>query len=73
MLSRYAYIIGSINFLDAAVADAKSYILISQLPTEIYQKFVEDTSLSHMTGLTFVVVGIIHLGGGKLTEGVLSS
>ncbi|KAL0339309.1 UNVERIFIED_CONTAM: hypothetical protein Sangu_1453000 [Sesamum angustifolium] len=51
-----------------SVADAKSYILISQLPADIYRKFVEDTSSSHITGFTFVVIGIIHLGGGKVTE-----
>ncbi|KAG8363416.1 hypothetical protein BUALT_Bualt19G0020100 [Buddleja alternifolia] len=51
-----------------SVADAKSYIIISQLPPDVYRKFVEDTSSSHVTGLTFVVVGIIHLGGGKVTE-----
>ncbi|KAK6135830.1 hypothetical protein DH2020_030438 [Rehmannia glutinosa] len=34
----------------------------------VYSKFVEDKSSSHITGLTFVVVGIIHLGGGKVTE-----
>ncbi|PIN08487.1 hypothetical protein CDL12_18935 [Handroanthus impetiginosus] len=51
-----------------SVSDAKSYIITSQLPADIYRKFVEDKSLSHMTGLTFVVVGIIHLGGGKMTE-----
>ncbi|KAL0373420.1 UNVERIFIED_CONTAM: hypothetical protein Sradi_3257700 [Sesamum radiatum] len=39
-----------------------------QLPADIYRKFVEDTSSSHMTGFTFVVIGIIHLGGGKVTE-----
>ncbi|KAK6121620.1 hypothetical protein DH2020_044628 [Rehmannia glutinosa] len=45
--------------------DAKSYIII---PADVYSKFVEDKSSSHMTGLTFVVVGIIHLCGGKVTE-----
>ncbi|KAI3449083.1 hypothetical protein Pfo_005748 [Paulownia fortunei] len=51
-----------------SVGDAKSYIIISQLPADVYKKFVEDRSSSHMTGLTFVVVGIIHLAGGKVTE-----
>ncbi|KAK4397421.1 hypothetical protein Sango_1578700 [Sesamum angolense] len=57
-----------INSIDTAAADAKSYILVSQLPADIYTKFVEDTSSSHMSGFTFVVIGIIHLGGGKVTE-----
>ncbi|KAL9142140.1 hypothetical protein ABFS82_14G149100 [Erythranthe guttata] len=51
-----------------STGDAKSYIIISQLPADIYKKFVEDASSSHVTGLTFVVIGIIHLGGGKITE-----
>lgn len=62
-----------ISFVVAAVGDAKSYIIISQLPADVYKKFVEDRSSSHMMGLTFVVVGIIHLGGGKVTEGILAS
>ncbi|KAL0339308.1 UNVERIFIED_CONTAM: hypothetical protein Sangu_1452900 [Sesamum angustifolium] len=48
-----------------SAADAKSYILVSQLPADIYAKFVVS---SHMSGFTFVVIGIIHLGGGKVTE-----
>ncbi|KAK6140988.1 hypothetical protein DH2020_025268 [Rehmannia glutinosa] len=54
--------------LITAFGDAKSYIITSQLPADVYTKFVEDKSSSHMTGLTFVVVGIIHLCGGKVTE-----
>lgn len=60
-----------IYFLVAAVADAKSYIIISQLPTDVYGKFVEDRSSSHMSGLTFVVIGVVHLGGGRIAEGKL--
>ncbi|KAL3615549.1 hypothetical protein CASFOL_041210 [Castilleja foliolosa] len=48
--------------------DAKSYIIVSQLPADVYKKFVEDKSSSHLTGLTFVVIGIVHLAGGKITE-----
>ncbi|GFQ02398.1 melanoma-associated antigen g1 [Phtheirospermum japonicum] len=48
--------------------DAKSYIIVSQLPADVYKKFVEDKNSSHLTGLTFVVIGIIHLAGGKITE-----
>ncbi|KAL6565886.1 hypothetical protein OROHE_004941 [Orobanche hederae] len=54
-----------------STSEAKSYIIISQLPADVYTKFVEDKSSSHMTGFTFVVVGIIHLGGGKVAEGYL--
>ncbi|KAI5647424.1 hypothetical protein M9H77_33429 [Catharanthus roseus] len=49
-------------------ADAKSYIIVSQLPDDIYKKFVENKNKSHVTGFTFVVIGIIHLAGGKITE-----
>ncbi|KAL6560387.1 hypothetical protein OROGR_003946 [Orobanche gracilis] len=52
-------------------SEAKSYIIISQLPADVYTKFVEDKSRSHMTGFTFVVVGIIHLDGGKVAEAYL--
>ncbi|KAL3814974.1 hypothetical protein ACJIZ3_016242 [Penstemon smallii] len=50
-------------------ADAtKSYIIVSQLPPDTYRKFVEDKNSSHLTGFTFIVIGIIHLAGGKVTE-----
>lgn len=62
----------SVFVVAAATGDAKSYTILSQLPADVYKKFVEDTSLSHETGFTFAVVGIIHLGGGKITEGMLS-
>lgn len=51
------------------VADAKSYVLISQLPAEVYKKYVEDVNSAHLTGFTFVVVSIVHLAGGKIPEG----
>ncbi|XP_020575832.1 melanoma-associated antigen 1-like [Phalaenopsis equestris] len=50
------------------VADTKSYILESQLPSDIYKKFVEDKGTSHLSGFTFVVTSIIHLAGGKIPE-----
>lgn len=59
--------------LGTAAADAKSYIIVSQLPADIYRKFVEDPNSLHITGFTFVVVGIILLAGGKLSEGILTS
>lgn len=59
-------------FAVAAVGDAKSYVIISKLPSDVYGKFVEDKSSGHVSGLTFVVTGIIHLGGGRITEGVVT-
>ncbi|XP_071931423.1 uncharacterized protein [Coffea arabica] len=49
-------------------ADAKSYVIISQLPADVCKKYVENDETSHVTGFTFVVLGIIHLAGGKITE-----
>ncbi|GER46469.1 melanoma-associated antigen G1 [Striga asiatica] len=48
--------------------DAKSYTILSELPADVYKKFVEDTSLSHEMGFAFAVVGIINLSGGKVNE-----
>lgn len=53
------------------MSDAKSYIIISQLPPDVYRKFVEDANSTCLTGFTFVVVGIIQLAGGRVAEGVL--
>ena len=50
-------------------ADAKSYVIISELPAEVHRKYVEDVNTSHLTGFTFVVISIVHLAGGKITEG----
>ncbi|KAJ8534762.1 hypothetical protein K7X08_016490 [Anisodus acutangulus] len=49
-------------------ADAKSYVLISQLPADVYKSCVEDEKKSHVTALKFVVTGIVHLAGGKINE-----
>ncbi|KAJ4701345.1 Melanoma-associated antigen G1 [Melia azedarach] len=51
--------------------DAKSYVLISQLPAEVYKKYVEDVNMAHLTGFTFVVISIVHLAGGKIPEETL--
>ncbi|KAA3468149.1 melanoma-associated antigen 8 isoform X1 [Gossypium australe] len=48
--------------------DAKSYVIISQLPAEVYKKYVEDVNTSHLTGFTFVVISIVQLAGGKIAE-----
>jgi MAGE family len=50
--------------------DAKSYIMVSKLPSEQYMKYVENKEASHLTGFAFVVISIIHLAGGKLAEGM---
>lgn len=48
--------------------DTKSYVLISKLPAEVYEKYVEDVNTSHLTGFAFVAISIVHLAGGKLPE-----
>lgn len=53
-------------------ADAKSYILRSQLPADIYKAFMEDEIKSHVTALTFVVTSIVRLAGGKINEGIFA-
>ncbi|WJX23472.1 hypothetical protein P8452_12677 [Trifolium repens] len=49
-------------------ADAKSYILISQLPPDLYEKYVVDLNTAYMSGFTFVIISIVHLAGGKIPE-----
>ncbi|XP_050236836.1 uncharacterized protein LOC126686691 [Mercurialis annua] len=58
----------SSNTQQPSVSDAKSYVLISKLPADIYRKYVEDANTTHMTGFTFVVISIVHLAGGKVIE-----
>lgn len=48
--------------------EIKSYVLVSQLPSDILSKYVENKETSHVTGFTFVVIGIVHLAGGKISE-----
>ncbi|XP_058723517.1 uncharacterized protein LOC131595236 [Vicia villosa] len=48
--------------------DAKSYILISQLPSDLYEKYVVDPDTAYMSGFTFVIISIVHLAGGKIPE-----
>ncbi|KAL8192448.1 hypothetical protein R6Q57_027633 [Mikania cordata] len=49
-------------------ADLKSYIITSKLDPGVYRKHIEDTKNSHLTGFTFVVIGIVNLAGGKIAE-----
>lgn len=56
--------------LSSGSGDARSYILISQLQPKVYKKYVEDATTAPLSGFTFVVVSIVHLAGGKITEGI---
>ncbi|XP_030542670.1 melanoma-associated antigen 8 [Rhodamnia argentea] len=49
-------------------SDSRSYILMSQLPAELYGRYVEDINTAHLSGFTFVVISIVHLAGGKIPE-----
>lgn len=50
--------------------ELKSYVIMSKVPAKVYSKYVEDKeNSSHVTGFTFAVVGIVHLAGGKISEG----
>lgn len=48
--------------------ETKSYIVVSQLHSDIYSKYIEDKETSHMTGFTFVAISLVHLAGGKISE-----
>lgn len=56
----------------SGVAD-KSYVLISQLPPNVYEKYVANENTAHMSGFTFVIISIVHLAGGKIPEGMIES
>ncbi|XP_027339646.1 uncharacterized protein LOC113853287 [Abrus precatorius] len=51
-----------------SVEKSKSYILISQLPPDVYEKYVVDVNTAHLPGFTFVIISIVHLAGGKIPE-----
>ncbi|CAN6245713.1 unnamed protein product [Urochloa humidicola] len=49
-------------------AEAKSYILVSQLDPEVYRKYVENKEDAPLSGFSFTVISLIHLAGGKTSE-----
>jgi hypothetical protein len=53
----------------SAYAEAKSYILVSQLDNEVFSKYVEDKEAAPLSGFAFTVISVIHLAGGKIPEG----
>ncbi|KAL2893807.1 Non-structural maintenance of chromosomes element 3-like protein [Bienertia sinuspersici] len=56
------------RYSQQSAADMRSYIVVSQLPADVYKKYVEDIYTAHLTGFTFVIVSIVHLAGGKISE-----
>ncbi|KAL6179923.1 hypothetical protein ACLB2K_046594 [Fragaria x ananassa] len=51
-----------------SAAEAKTYIIMSKLPAEVYKKYVEDADTAHLTGFTFVVLSLVHISGGKISQ-----
>lgn len=51
--------------------DAKSYVIVSKLPPDVYSKYVENENTAHLNGFAFVAISIVHLSGGKIAEGIL--
>lgn len=51
-----------------ASVDTKTYILVSKLDPEVYSKYVEDKERAHLSGFAFVVISIVHVAGGKISE-----
>lgn len=48
--------------------DAKSYVIVSKLPPDVYRKYVENENKAHLNGFAFVAISIVHLSGGKIAE-----
>ncbi|KAL6880557.1 hypothetical protein ACP4OV_012122 [Aristida adscensionis] len=48
--------------------DAKSYVLVSKLDPEVYNKYVLNKEAAPLSGFAFVVISIVHLAGGKISE-----
>ncbi|KAE9445909.1 hypothetical protein C3L33_22185, partial [Rhododendron williamsianum] len=59
-----------IGLVQSCAPDSKSYVIISHLPADVYKKYIEDANSSHLTGFTFVVISVVYLAGGKITEGL---
>ncbi|KAK9930502.1 hypothetical protein M0R45_027539 [Rubus argutus] len=51
-----------------SLAEAKSYVIMSKLPADVYKKYVEDANTAHLTGFTFVVLSIVHISGENLWQ-----
>lgn len=58
-------------FFISGAADNRSYVLMSELPDNLYWKHVEDADTFLWSGLAFVVISVVHLAGGKIQEGML--
>ncbi|XP_068643668.1 uncharacterized protein [Aristolochia californica] len=51
-----------------STTEVKSYVITSLLPNDVYRKFIEDKENAQETGLTFTVIAIVQVAGGKISE-----
>lgn len=51
-----------------SVTEAKSYVVMSKIRSDVYKEYVENKDSAHLSGFTFVVIGIVYVAGGKITE-----
>ena len=52
-----------------ANAEAKSYVLVSQIDPEVHSEWVEDKEAAPLSAFSFAVISLVHLAGGKISEG----
>ncbi|KAB2617069.1 melanoma-associated antigen G1-like [Pyrus ussuriensis x Pyrus communis] len=55
-----------------SAVEAKSYIITSKLPSDVYKKYVlnDNGSTVPLNGFTFVLLSLVHISGSKMTEGI---
>ncbi|KAM1316115.1 hypothetical protein ACFX14_019609 [Malus domestica] len=51
-------------------AEAKSYCITSKLPSDVYKKYVfnDNDHTVPLNGFIFVILSLVHISGGKMTE-----
>jgi len=49
-------------------AEAKSYVLVSQIDPEVHSEWVEDKEAAPLSAFSFAVISLVHLAGGKASE-----
>ncbi|RXH73982.1 hypothetical protein DVH24_016804 [Malus domestica] len=57
---------------DAFRNKAKSYCITSKLPSDVYKKYVfnDNDHTVPLNGFIFVILSLVHISGGKMTEGM---
>ncbi|KAK6938154.1 MAGE homology domain [Dillenia turbinata] len=54
-----------------STVESKSYVIVSQLPADIFKKYVDDENTAHLIGFTYAVIGTAYLAGGRIAEEAL--